>query len=64
MGLGRVHYERHAPKWADGAGGGADVQLVELVCEGGQSAGQARGADEQAAAAVRGGAGNANGWQG
>jgi hypothetical protein len=50
-GWGQLHHARHAPQPDHGAGGGAGLQLVELVRAGGQPAGPARGADQSAAAA-------------
>ncbi len=51
MGPGRLHHAGHAPQPGHRAGGGAGLQLVELVRARSQPAGPARGADESATAA-------------
>jgi hypothetical protein len=45
-----LFFRKSVASMPDGQGRGADLQLVELVREGGKSKGPARGVDEQAAA--------------
>src|SRR6478672_3354620 len=63
MGLGRFHYPGLGTLSALSAGGGADLQLVELVCAAGKSQSQIGGHHQPAVSALCGGAPDHSWWR-